>query len=144
MAKDITIGEILEGKVTAIKEYGAFVGLVSNRSGLVHISQIASEYVKQVEDYLSVGDTVQVKVIDISDDGKISLSIKQVAPLQRKDGKTPDPSPRKRSTDFSRGPSIQGKKQPEDKMNSLEEKLKKWLKTSEERIQDLQSKQKRK
>jgi len=145
MAKNITVGEILEGKVTAIKEYGAFVGLGSNRSGLVHISQIASEYVKQVEDYLSVGDTVKVKVIDISEDGKISLSIKQVAPLQRKDGKIPEPKPMKRSNDISRGPSTQGKRQPQqDKMNSLEEKLKKWLKTSEERIQDLQSKQKRK
>lgn len=147
MSGEITIGSIVEGRVTAIKEYGAFVSLSAGRSGLVHISQIASEYVKQVEDYLSVGDTVQVKITDISDTGKISLSIKQVAPLERKDGKKPEerrPASRSDAAPSSRPSRRERSDSGTDKMNSLEEKLKKWMKSSEERMQDLQSKQKRK
>ena len=150
MPSEILVGNVLEGQVTAIKEYGAFVSLSAGRSGLVHISQIASEYVKQVEDYLSVGDSVRVKVIDISDTGKISLSIKQVAPLDRKDGKKPEaPSERRasaRSDSAPAGRPIKKDRQDagKDKLNSLEEKLKKWMKSSEERMQDLASKQKRK
>ncbi|HJV45700.1 MAG TPA: S1 RNA-binding domain-containing protein [Bacillota bacterium] len=140
MSSEIAIGAVLEGKVTAIKEYGAFVALVPGRSGLVHISQIASEYVKQVDDYLSVGDVVLAKVIDISEQGKISLSIKQVAPLKRKDGKEPEQKINRKPDPDQRPKKTNDK----DRMNSLEDKLKKWIKSSEERMQDLQPKQKRK
>lgn len=148
MTKELSIGAIMDGKVTAIKEYGAFVSLVPGRSGLVHISQIASEYVKSVEDYLSVGDTVKVKIIDISDSGKISLSIREVAPLERKDGQKPLRKTN-RTIDETGAPARnqrtrQQEKKPSDRMNSLEEKLKRWMKTSEERINELQAKQKRK
>ncbi|WP_134700219.1 S1 RNA-binding domain-containing protein [Ammoniphilus sp. YIM 78166] len=150
MPSEIAVGNVLEGQVTAIKEYGAFVSLSAGRSGLVHISQIASEYVKQVEDYLSVGETVKVKVIDISDTGKVSLSIKQVAPLERKDGKKPEALRERRSparadsSPAGRPPRKERQDTGKDKLNSLEEKLKKWMKSSEERMQDLASKQKRK
>jgi predicted RNA-binding protein with RPS1 domain len=137
MSNELVIGAIIDGRVTAIKEYGAFVSLIPGRTGLVHISQIAQEYVKQVEDYLAVGDTVKVKIIDISGEGKISLSIKQVAPLARKDGKTPEQRP-------MRKPRPAKGTDEKEKWNSLEDKLKKWMKTSEERINDLQAKQKRK
>jgi predicted RNA-binding protein with RPS1 domain len=139
MSSEISIGSVLEGRVTAIKEYGAFVTLVPGRSGLVHISQIASEYVKQVDEYLSVGDTVKVKVIDISETGKISLSIKQVSPMKRKDGTEPE-QPNKKPETLKKAVKSNDK----DRMNSLEDKLRKWMKSSEERIQDLQAKQKRK
>ncbi|MEW9667458.1 S1 RNA-binding domain-containing protein [Ammoniphilus sp. 3BR4] len=151
MSSELTVGNVIEGQITAIKEYGAFVSLTGGRSGLVHISQIASEYVKQVEDYLSVGDKVKVKIIDISDQGKISLSIKQVAPLERKDGKKPEQRIEKknplRSDSSAFGQRAERKNRTDmgkDRINSLEEKLKKWMKSSEERMQDLQSKQKRK
>ncbi len=148
MTNELSIGAIVDGKVTAIKEYGAFVSLVSGRSGLVHISQIASEYVKSVEDYLSVGDTIKVKVIDISESGKISLSIKDVALLERKDGQKPVRKPNRNIEESGgtvRNQRIrQQDKKPLDKMNSLEEKLKRWMKTSEEKINELQAKQKRK
>lgn len=147
MTKELSIGAIVEGKVTAIKEYGAFVSLVPGRSGLVHISQIASEYVKNVEDYLTVGDSIKVKIIDISDSGKISLSIKEVAPLDRKDGQKPVRRSN-RNIDEPGAPRNQRmrqqEKKPSDRMNSLEDKLKRWMKSSEERINELQAKQKRK
>lgn len=151
MSSELTVGNVIDGQITAIKEYGAFVSLTGGRSGLVHISQIASEYVKQVEDYLAVGDKVKVKIIDISDQGKISLSIKQVAPLERKDGRKPEQSQEKktplRSDSSTFGQRAERRNRTDsgkDKINSLEEKLKKWMKSSEERMQDLQSKQKRK
>ena len=72
----IEVGNKLKGKVTGIKKFGAFVELPEGKSGLVHISEVADNYVENVEDHLSVGDEVEVKVLSIADDGKISLSIK--------------------------------------------------------------------
>lgn len=145
MSNGLSVGDVLEGKVTAIKKYGAFVQLSAGVSGLVHISQIASEYVKQVEDYLEVGDAVNVKVIELTN-GRVSLSIKQVSALSRKDGgnQTTTTSNRKEGTSKFQGQRMSKPPSEKEKMNSLEEKLKKWMKSSEERIHELQSKQKRK
>ena len=77
---DLEIGTILEGKVTGITKFGAFVQLPGGVSGLVHISEIANAFVNAVNDYLSMGDTVTVKVIGVNEAGKINLSIKQAAP----------------------------------------------------------------
>ena len=73
----IEIGSILEGKVTGIMNFGAFVSLPGGKSGLVHISEIANSFVKDVHDHLQVGQTVKVKVLDINEQGKINLSIKR-------------------------------------------------------------------
>lgn len=70
------VGEVYEGTVNRIEDYGAFVGFLGS-TGLVHISQIAKDRVEKVSDYLSIGDTVSVKVIGIDDRGKVKLSIKQ-------------------------------------------------------------------
>ena len=77
----IEVGNKLKGKVTGIKKFGAFVELPEGKSGLVHISEVADNYVENVEDHLSVGDEVEVKVLSIADDGKISLSIKKAKDL---------------------------------------------------------------
>ena len=77
---DLEIGEVLEGKVTGITKFGAFVQLPGGASGLVHISEIANAFVNDVNDYLSMGQTVKVKVLSINEAGKINLSIKQVQP----------------------------------------------------------------
>ena len=60
---ELTVGEVLEGKVTGIAKFGAFVALDGGRSGLVHISEVANTYVSDVNEYLKVGQTVKVKVI---------------------------------------------------------------------------------
>ena len=75
----IEIGSIQEGKVTGIMNFGAFVALPGGKSGLVHISEIANTFVKDVHDHLQVGQIVKVKVLDINEQGKINLSIKRVA-----------------------------------------------------------------
>ena len=69
-------GQLLEGEVIKILDFGAFVRLTPNKDGLVHISEIAKERVNKVEDKLSVGETVKVKILKIDNMGKISLSIK--------------------------------------------------------------------
>ena len=70
-------GSIVEGKVTGVMPFGAFVSLPENKSGLVHISEITKEYVKDIKDHIKQGDVVKVKVIDIDKNGKINLSIRQ-------------------------------------------------------------------
>ncbi|MBR2717440.1 MAG: S1 RNA-binding domain-containing protein, partial [Oscillospiraceae bacterium] len=81
---ELTVGSIVDGKVSGITKFGAFVSLPEGRSGLVHISEIAYAYVNEVSDYLHVGQEVKVKVVGIDDNGRINLSIK----------KTADPPPR--------------------------------------------------
>ena len=71
------VGEILEGKVTGILKFGAFVDLGGGKSGMVHISEVAGTYVNDIKDHVTEGQTVKVKIINIAEDGKISLSIKR-------------------------------------------------------------------
>lgn len=81
------VGSILDGKVTGITKFGAFVALPEGRSGLVHISEIAYSYVNEVSDYLKEGQEVKVKVIGIDQTNRINLSIKKVNdPPQRPQG----------------------------------------------------------
>jgi len=78
--KDVQVGEIYEGKVTRIMEIGAFVELGPGKEGMVHISKLAYEHVKNVTDVVNVGDKVKVKVIEIDNRGRINLSIKDLLP----------------------------------------------------------------
>ena len=73
---ELEIGQIYEGTVVKLAEFGAFVNLIPNRDGLLHISQIAHERVNAVSDYLKEGQTVRVKVLDIDDRGRVKLSAK--------------------------------------------------------------------
>ena len=73
----LEIGKIVEGKVTGITKFGAFVDLGEGKTGMVHISEVAPTYVKEITDFLTQGQTVKVKILNIADDGKISLSIKK-------------------------------------------------------------------
>ena len=73
----IAKGQILQGKVSGITNFGAFVQLPDNITGLVHISEVADSFVKDINEILKVGDEVKVKVLNIDDGGKIGLSIRQ-------------------------------------------------------------------
>lgn len=76
----LAVGSIVEGTVTGITKFGAFVELPGGVTGLVHISEVADAYVKDVKDYLKETDKVTVKVVNIDEKGKIGLSIKQAKP----------------------------------------------------------------
>ena len=74
----ISVGDVFEGKVLSVMPFGAFVDLGKKQSGLVHISELSNEYVKDINDHIKKGDTLKVKVIKIDENGKISLSAKQM------------------------------------------------------------------
>ncbi len=109
----IEVGSKLQGKVTGITNFGAFVELEKGKTGLVHISEVADNYVKDINEHLSVGDTVEVKVINVEKDGKIGLSIKKAKekPVRQK-------NPRERTENF-------------------EAKMNRFLKDSEDRLASL-------
>lgn len=89
----IEVGSILDGKVTGITNFGAFVSLPGNRSGLVHISEIAYSYVNDVHDHLAEGQEVKVKVIGVDANNRINLSIKQASPPPPRPERRPGPRP---------------------------------------------------
>lgn len=85
----LEVGSVVDGKVSKIMPFGAFVSLPGRKSGLVHISEVARDYVENISDHLKEGDDVKVKVIKIDDAGKISLSIKQaLEPRKRAEKKS--------------------------------------------------------
>jgi polyribonucleotide nucleotidyltransferase len=81
------IGSIYEARVDSIKEYGAFVEIGGGVSGLVHVSELSDERVQNPADYISEGDMIKVKVLEIDKMGRIKLSAKAVAPVKKKEGK---------------------------------------------------------
>lgn len=86
MANQFNVGSIVEGKISQIKPFGAFVQLDATTRGLVHISQVSHNFVKDINEVISVGDEVKVKILSIEEDGKkISLSIKQAIPFEKKE-----------------------------------------------------------
>ncbi|HAI86935.1 MAG TPA: RNA-binding protein S1 [Firmicutes bacterium] len=114
----IEVGSVLEGRVTGITRFGAFIDIGEGRTGLVHISEIADAFVHDVNDYLKQNDIVRVKVIAV-ESGRVGLSIKQA------------------------DPNYQAQRARRDRayQQSFEDKLTKFLKDSDERHQDLKRNQ---
>ncbi|MDD4774905.1 MAG: S1 RNA-binding domain-containing protein [Syntrophomonas sp.] len=134
---NISPGEIVEGKVQGITNFGAFIELPGGLVGLVHISEIADTYVKDVKDFVKEGDSVTVKVLNIAGK-KIGLSIKQTLPpkvvpprVGRPEFK---PEPVRRDSRSSFGPKRS------DAPASLDDKIARFLKESDERMQPLKNK----
>lgn len=88
----IEVGSIVEGKVTGITKYGAFVALPEGKSGMIHISEISSEFVKDIQDFLTENQQVRVKIIGIDENGKIALSIKRARVEEETNQAAPAPS----------------------------------------------------
>lgn len=87
----LEVGKIYEGKVTGITKFGAFVELDKDTTGMVHISEVANTFVSEIKDHIQEGQTVKVKVLNLGEDGKISLSIKKAQPAPaRKQGERSD------------------------------------------------------
>ncbi len=129
------IGEILEGKVTGITKFGAFVALPGGKSGLVHISEVANAFVSDVSEHVQIGQTVKVMLLSITPEGKINLSIKRaLAPAQPKHD-----APRERRPE-SRPAPRQDRAVPAAAETSgnqdFEDRLKKFMQESDSRIAD--------
>ena len=138
------VGSILEGKVTSITKFGAFVALDGGRSGLVHISEIANSFVNDVHDFLQEGQTVKVLVLS-TENGKINLSIKKALPQQERPaprGPRPGqqhtasaaPRPAQQPRSYARAPL---QPLPPSGDQSFEDKLKQFLSSSEGKMADL-------
>ena len=132
----LEVGAVMEGKVTGITKFGAFVALPEGKSGLVHISEVANAFVSDVHDFVQMGQTVRVKVMAISPEGKINLSIKRAvaeAPNQ-------PPQPERRSVSAPRSAPVmaaapQAVNGPSSD-TSFEDKLKRFMQESDSRIAD--------
>lgn len=98
----IEVGSKVQGKVTGITHFGAFVELPNGKTGLVHISEVADSYVKDINEVLTVGQEVTVKVLNVENDGKIGLSIKKA--VDRPVSERPERPERPAGERFSRGP----------------------------------------
>ena len=111
------IGSILSGKVTGITKFGAFVALPDGGSGMVHISEVAHSYVNDIREHLTEGQEVTVKIIGVSPEGRVNLSIKKAAP----------PPPRKDA-------SFAGARRQPAGPATFEDKLKAFMADSESKM----------
>ena len=140
---ELGVGAIVDGKVTGITKFGAFVALPEGRSGLVHISEIAYSYVNEVSDHLHEGQEVKVKIIGIDQAKRINLSIKQVEPPPQRPPRQGGPRqgggggrpPRQSGGSAPRpmGFVHQAPKEPTD----FEDRLKQFMQSSDSKLSEL-------
>ncbi len=137
----LDVGSIVEGRVSGIAKFGAFVDLPEKKVGLVHISEISDAYVSDVNEFLKVRDVVRVKIISIDAKGKIALSMKQAKAEEQKETKETAAPAEKREAerapvrDMPRKPAGGAGRKPMS--GSFEDKLSRFLKDSDERLLDL-------
>ena len=134
-------GMVLEGKVTGITKFGAFVELEPGKTGMVHISEVAPTFVNDINDYLKEGQTVKVKVLSVSEDGKISLSIKKAAVQSENNdtqGQRQNRSNQKyRSSKSNNNGNYEWSQPKRSEPASFEDMMSKFKQTSEEKMSDL-------
>lgn len=138
----IEVGSKLQGKVTGITHFGAFVELPGGSTGLVHISEVADNYVKDINEVLKVGDEVLVKVVNVEQDGKIGLSIRKAQDRPERPARPsrPEGSGRPFNSQRSNRPQGGGRGPRPNQARptvSFEDKMSRFLKDSEERISTL-------
>ena len=128
---ELTVGAVLEGKVKSITNFGAFVELPDGKTGLVHISEVADNYVKDINEHLKVGDEVEVKVMNVEADGKIGLSIRKAKPQAERPERPERPQRPRRDNNRS---NDRNNHQPKE---NFEQKMARFLKDSDERLTTL-------
>lgn len=134
----LAVGQIVEGKITGITNFGVFADLGEGKSGMVHISEVARTYVNDIKDYVKINDVVKMKVLSIAEDGKISLSIKRAMEQEKSSDnrarteKRPHQSP-KPDGSYTWMPR---KNEPA----SFEEMMSRFKQTSDEKFSDLKRK----
>ena len=145
----IEVGNILPGKVTGITNFGAFVDLGNRKTGLVHISEVSNSYIKDIKDVLTVGDEVQVKVMEVSGDGKVSLSIRRASADSSEENVEEKPKFQKSAPRNQEGqgfkkpyaaksaPSFEKKSPSQAKVNDFDAMMSSFLKDSEDRLTSL-------
>ncbi len=134
----LEVGTMVEGKVSGITNFGAFVDLPNGKTGMVHISEVSTDFVRDIKDYLKIGQVVKAKVINISEKNEIALSIKKLMP----------PKPAKRANQSqnhnvgklnkpARPGNFEWQSPKKNPVSSFEEMLSSFKHRSEEKISDL-------
>lgn len=136
---EIEIGAIVEGKVSGVTKFGAFVDLPEGGTGMVHISEVAHTYVSEIGEFIKVGDVVKVKVLP-SDNGKIALSIKQATPKPENNNRK-NSKPRQRRP-YKPAPPVTSPgdfewQSTRNTATSFEDMMSKFKQTSEDKMSDL-------
>lgn len=136
----IDLNTIVEGKVSGITKFGAFVDLPDGVTGMVHISEVSQSYVSDIKDFLKVGDTIKAKVIS-NDKGKIALSIKQTQPKPARKPAKPQKSkpqkPYKPAPPVTSPGDYEWQSAQSDSPSSFEDMMSMFKKTSEDKMSDL-------
>lgn len=158
----LVVGEIYEGKVTGITKFGAFVTFEDGQTGMVHISEVAPTFVNEIRDFVTEGQTVKVKVLSMTENGKISLSIRKALPEDQQRRPRPpregaprgDRPPREDRPQRPAGPRPERKNNPRPQQNpgrpgdfewqsrrndsgSFEDMMSRFKQTSDEKMSDL-------
>ena len=134
---ELAVGEIREGKVTGITKFGAFVSLEGGKSGLVHISEVANTFVSDVHDHVQIGQNIKVKILSITDDGKINLSIKRALEQPREERARQESyaRPQRPSVPVTHSGILPPVKETSGNQD-FEDRLKKFMQESDSRIAD--------
>ena len=131
---ELAVGSIVTGKVTTITKFGAFIALPGGKSGLVHISEVAPTFVNDVHDFLAEGQEVSVKILTITPEGKINLSVKQTLPKPER------PERPERPTRREPAPRRAAQSAPvpaEPAEQTFEDKLKQFMSVSDSKQSEL-------
>ncbi len=129
----LEVGACVEGKVTGITKFGAFVELENGKTGMVHISEVAPTYVKEIREHVTENQQVKVKILSIGEDGKISLSIKKAMDPPPRTGRGPAP----RRTSPGRPGGFEWQPTHTAENASFEEMMSYFKQTSDEKMLDL-------
>lgn len=136
----IEVGSVVKGKVTGITKFGVFVELEDGKTGMVHISEVAATYVQEIRDYVTDGQEVTVKVINVSPEGKIGLSMKQAVEgyeesgnRRGRSGQNASGERRGRSGGFNGGFSERQAAEP----CGFDEMLSRFMQSSDEKISSM-------
>lgn len=132
------VGQIIEGKITGITNFGVFVDLGDGKSGMVHISEVARSYVTDIHEHVKENDVVKMKVLSVGDDGKISLSIKRAQEEPKKERFDKKANTEKRQTQKIDSSYTWAPKKQEPA--SFEEMMNRFKQTSDEKFSDLKRK----
>ena len=127
---ELTVGDILEGKIKSITNFGAFVALPENKTGMVHISEVANAYVSDIRQHLTEGQDVKVVVIGL-ENGKVNLSIKRLQPKQPRENM---PRRENRPVQENRPQPAAPAPAPKTADQLFEEKLKAFMAESDSKI----------
>ncbi|WP_405357267.1 S1 RNA-binding domain-containing protein [Ruminococcus sp.] len=142
----LSVGEIVNGKVTGITNFGAFVETEDGSRGMIHISEISRSYIEDIKSVLKIGQAVTVKVISVADDGKVALSMKQLekADASKKPaakGKPRTRAPQKQRKKYEPAPPVTSpgdfEWQSSSSGGSFEDMMSKFKRTSEDKMSDL-------